>query len=188
MELPAYQDRRFQILFRKKIPYWSELLLGVTFVLIVVLFLFYLVMLPSTYASGEMKVAYYILGVPDWLKTISSYSVLGLLLILPVYYVSKSYKPGLVLFTRDSLTITGGITKEISLQSIRKIILNDVRYLIRRTRKAAEVVIIQTGGRKTSFLLKDYDESQGFVEAVSGLENVDFFFYNETGMEVHDHD
>jgi hypothetical protein len=135
-----------------------------------------------------MKVGYYILVVPDWLKTMSAYSFFGLLIFIPIYSVSKSYKPGLIHFTSEYLLITDNPTKQLSIKSIKKIFLNDVKRWFKSPRQAAEVVITQTGNRKTSFLLKRYEESEGFIESLSKLENVEFGFYNEWSINTHDDD
>ncbi|MGN6399848.1 MAG: hypothetical protein ACTHMD_05310, partial [Flavisolibacter sp.] len=79
-----YKDT-YEILIRKKVPYWSEFLIGLMIVLFSFLLLLYFVMIPSDDASGEMKVAYYILVVPEWLKVGSAYSFLGLILLFPIY-------------------------------------------------------------------------------------------------------
>src|SRR5436189_230946 len=53
--------RSFNILFRKKIPYWNALLMGSMFVCCVFLLLLYHIMYPSNGISNEMRVAYYII-------------------------------------------------------------------------------------------------------------------------------
>ncbi len=60
--------KEFQILVKRKIPYVSESIWTVIAVFFLVMFLLYVFMLPTKYASAEMAAAYYILVVPEWLK------------------------------------------------------------------------------------------------------------------------
>ena len=160
--------------------------MGLMAVFFFFLFLLYFIMLPAKDAPNEMKVAYYILIVPDWLKEIAAWSFLGFLGIIPIYTLSKTYKPALLSFENEQVTISGETSKEIPFKTIRKIFFNDVRHILRKPKEAMEVVIIQTGKRKTSFLLNHYVQAEELIEVLGILENVDFAFYNETGMEFHD--
>lgn len=178
----------FEILFRKKIPYWSTLLFGLMGTFFTFLFLFYLVMLPSDKASGEMKVAYYILVVPNWLKQASAYSFVGLLVLIPLYSISKSYHSGQLILDRNTFQLSGAsLDKTMPVDSIRKIMLNDVRRGL-RNKEVIEVVIKQTANRTTSFLLKHYLDAEALMVALSAYENIEFVFYNEISMMTHDDD
>lgn len=150
------------------------------------LFLLYLIMLPSDKASGEMKVAYYILVVPEWLKQASGYSLIGLLLLIPVYTISKTHQNALLSLNEDYFRLSGAdMDKTISVDSIRTIILNDVRRGLRR-KEAFEIVIRQSHDRTTSFLLKHYLQTEELVQALSIYTQIEFAFYNEHSMMTHD--
>src|SRR5690348_5588836 len=126
----------FEILFRKKIPYWSELLMGVMVALFIFLFLLSLFMIPSKDVSDEMKVAYYILVVPEWLKEASTYSFLGLIVVIPLYSVSRSYNPAILEIQKEEIIITGAkMDRVLPINSVKRITLNDVRHLIRRPKE-----------------------------------------------------
>jgi len=180
--------KSFEILIRKKIPFWSELLFGIMATCFIFLVLLYLVMSPSANSSGEIKVAYYILVVPEWLKEASAYSFIGLILLIPLYNVSKSRELATLTINNNDLTISGKKGRILSTESIRKIILNDVKYYLRTNKKATEIMIKQTRDRTTSFLLKDYEQTGELIEALSEFENIEFSFYNELAIESHDED
>jgi hypothetical protein len=188
METATEKYSSFDILIRKKIPYWSALLMGLMFACFVFLMLLYLFMYPSNGSSREMQVAYYILVVPEWLKELSAYSFLGFILLIPIYSISKSYKPGMVSFKENIIEIQGQSTRQLSLESVKKVFVNDVKRWFTTPSEAIEVVIKQTGDRRTSFLLKHYEEAEAFIESLSRLENVEFVFYNEFSMNTHDDD
>jgi hypothetical protein len=181
-------QKEFEILFRKKIPYWSELLFAVMVAFFTFLFLLYLVMLPSGKASGEMKVAYYILVVPEWLKQASGYSFIGLLLLMPIYEISKAHENALLKMDGSNFKLSGAnMDRTIPVDSIKKIMLNDVRHGFRR-KEAIEVVIKQSYSRTTSFLLKHHLQVEELVQALSIYDNIEFAFYNEYSMMTHDDD
>ncbi len=181
-------QKEFQILFRKKIPYWSALLFGIMATFFTVLFLLYLIMIPSERASGEMRVAYFILVVPEWLKQASAYSIIGLVLLIPIYEVSKTCKDAWLIMDANQFQLSGAnMDKTISVDSIRKIMLNEVRYSFRR-KDAIEVVIIQSYNRTTSFLLKFPLQVDELVQAFSIYNSIEFIYYNEYSMMTHDDD
>lgn len=75
-----------------------------------------------------MKVAYYILVVPAWLKQASAYSFIGLILVIPIYSISRAYLSGLLILDRTTFQLSGaGMDKNIPVDSIAKIIVNDIR-------------------------------------------------------------
>lgn len=179
-----YKDT-YEILIRKKVPYWSEFLIGLMIVLFSFLLLLYFVMIPSDDASGEMKVAYYILVVPEWLKVGSAYSFLGLILLFPIYSISKSFKPAILMINHDNIKICSKAGEKVfPVESLRKILLNDVRSLLGKER--TEIIIKQSEHKSTSFLLKYYIQTEELLEALSIYEKVDFVFYNEIAIETHD--
>ena len=180
--------KEFEILFRKKIPYWSSLLFAVMATFFTFLFLLYLIMVPSDKASGEMKVAYYILVVPEWLKQASGYSFIGLLLLMPIYEISKTHQNALLSLNESNFQLSGAdMDKTIPVDSIRKIMLNDVRRGLQR-KETIEVVIKQSYNRTTSFLLKHHLQAEELVQALSIYDKIEFAFYNEYSMMTHDDD
>lgn len=182
------EHKEFEILFRKKIPYWNELLLAIMAAFFVLLFLLYLIMLPSDKASGEMRVAYYILVVPEWLKQASGYSFIGLLLLMPIYEMSKTHQHALLSMSEKNLQLYGGdMDKTIPVDSIRKIMLNEVRRGLQR-KETLEIVIKQSYNRTTSFLLKHHLQAEELFQALSAYETIEFAFYNEYSMMTHDDD
>lgn len=163
--------------------------MGLMIVCFVFLFLLYLVMSPSNKSPDEMKVAYYILVVPEWLKSFSAYSFLGLLLLIPIYSISKSYRAGNVNISDEFIEINGGGNdKKIPVEAIEKIMLNDVTFMFRRPHEAMEVIVFQKPKRKTSFLLKHYVQSEEFIDTLAQFETIDFSVTDGFALEMHDDD
>lgn len=163
--------------------------MGLMAVCFVFLFLLYLIMIPSDKSSDEMKTAYYILVVPEWLKSFSAYSFIGLLLLIPIYSMSKSYKLGNIKIGEEFIEIRGGGNDtKIHVDLIKRMILNDVKYTFRRPHEAMEIIIYQKPNRKTSFLLRYYVQSEEFIDALAKFETIDFSVHGGFALEMHDDD
>jgi hypothetical protein len=179
----------FEILIRRKIPYWSDFLMGLMSVCFLFLFLLYLFMSPSEKASDEMKVAYFILVVPEWLKEYSFYSLFGLVLLIPIYHISKLYKVGQLDIRDHSIQIRGGgHDKRIEVDTIKKIMLNDVTRFFRKPHNAMEIIIFQKPKRKSSFLLRHYVQAEEVVDALAKLQGVELSVSGGFELQTFDED
>jgi len=144
-------------------------------------------MAPSDKSSDEMKTAYYILVVPEWLKVFSAYSFFGLLVIIPIYSISKSYKAGNLKIDSEYFEIMGGGNdKKIPITTIRKIMLNDVTRVFRKPNEAMEIIIFQQPSRKTSFLLRHYVQTEEFINALLQFETIELSVTGGLALETHD--
>lgn len=178
--------KEFEILIRRRVPYVSSLLFGIAFFFLSVLFILYLIMLPTRYASGEMATAYYILVVPEWLKTISAYAGLGLLMVTPLYYSARLHKPAKLIVHQDCLSITGKqVELNIPFGKIDKVFCNDLYNLFRKPKGILQFVLKQKRRKVTTFRLKHYDQGEEVLSTLSRLENVEFAFYEEDMIGDH---
>jgi hypothetical protein len=106
---------------------------------------------------------------------------------MPIYEISKSHQTALLIMDGSTFRLSGaGMDKTIPIDSIRKIMLNDVRQGLRR-KEAVEVAIKQSYNRTTSFLLKHFVQAEELVQTLSIYENIEFAF-NEYSMMTHDDD
>ncbi|MEI6950832.1 hypothetical protein V9K67_26870 [Paraflavisolibacter sp. H34] len=129
--------KEFEILIRRRIPYLNNALFGVAFFLCVALFILYVIMLPTRYASGEMATAYYILVIPKWLKTVSAYSVVGFSVTFWLYYNMRLYKSAILIFHPKELAIVGKhINLHIPFRKIEKVYCKGFVTFSSRRKKA----------------------------------------------------
>ena len=178
--------KSFEILFRKKIPYWSNFLMALMIPLFAILFLLYLMMSPSDKSPDEMKVAYFILAIPEWLKQSAAYSFIGLLILVPIYVKSRLLKSGLLVIEDSNFIINGAnMDQIIPVDSISKIYIDDIKRYFRRPHEALEVVIHHKSHNPTSFLLKYYIQTEELLEALSSFDKIGFEFY-KFGLVAHD--
>jgi hypothetical protein len=183
--------KEFEILVRKRIPFISHFLYVVVIFLLTFLFLLYLVMLPAIYSnsSQEMATAYYIMVVPDVLKTLSSYSFLGLVIIVPLYYRARLHKSAILLFGNNNLVITGQkINISIPRSRIRKVYCNDLKNVFGEPKRKLQVIVQQGAYTKTVFRLKNYEEGGDLIDSFGTLDGVVLTGYDTEMVSDHQDD
>lgn len=183
--------KEFEILIRRKMPFVSGFLYGTIIFFFTFLFMLYVVMYPAIHSksSPEMQTAYYILVVPDALKTLSSYSFIGLLIVVPLYYRARLHKPAILRFDETSLHINGkNMSLDIPKQRIRKVYCNDLKNAFGEPKKKLQVVIQQNAYKNTTFRLKDYEQGGELIDALGTLEKVELAGYEKEMVGDHEED
>jgi hypothetical protein len=136
-----------------------------------------------------MQTAYYILVVPESLKILSSYSFIGLLITVPLYYRARLHKPAILSFNENDLTIRGKkISVDIPKSRIRKVYCNDLKNALGEPKGKLQVVIEQHAFRKITFRLSDYEEGGELIDAFGALENAVLAGYDREMVGDHDED
>lgn len=185
------KPQEFEILIRRKIPFISNFLYGVTIIFFAFLFMLYVVMFPAVHSrsSTEMQTAYYILVVPESMKLLSFYSFLGLLVVVPLYYRARLHKPAVLQFNEINLVITGRkIRVDIPKSRIKKVYCNDLNNTFGESKGILQVVIQQHAFKKTTFRLKNYEEGGALLDAFGTLDNVVLAGYDREMIGDHDED
>lgn len=75
---------------------------------LVAFFIFYLSMSPSCGSSAELKVFWFIEGVPLWVKEFSLYGLLFFLAFLVVEFLNRKRKKGLLVINNDEIVVSAG--------------------------------------------------------------------------------
>lgn len=133
-----------------------------------------------------MRVAYYILVVPKWLQNASAYSFLGLIILMPVYSISKTFHPALLVVDDTAVCICKKENKQtIPLNSITKIIISEMKPFFRKER--TEIILKQGTRKSTSFLLEHFIQTEELMELFIKFENIEFAF-SRFALETHDED
>ena len=181
--------KEFQILLRRKIPYISEGLWGIVVSCSLILFLLYFLMLPAKNTSGEVAIGYYILVIPEWLKRISSYALVGLLIFLPLYYAARLKKPALLTIGIDTIFIKGKqVELIIPFKNIKKIYFNDLTNYQGLPKEKMQIVIQQKTSKVTTFILVNYEEAESAVDNLGKITTAQFAFYESSFITTHDED
>ena len=183
--------KEFEILIRRKMPFISNFLYVVMIFLLTFVFMLYVIMYPAIHSksSDEMQTAYYILVVPNTLKTLSAYSFFGLLIVVPLYYRARLHKPAILRFDEDRLSIFGKkISIEIPKQRIKKVYCNDLKNAFGEPKEKMQFVIQQNVYKNTTFRLKNYELGGDLIGAFGALENVELAGYEKEMVGDHEQD
>jgi hypothetical protein len=181
------KPKEFQILVRRKIPYISEGLWSIVAALFLIMLLLYLFMLPTKNAPDEMSTAYYILVVPEWLKKLSSFAFVGLIIFIPLYFAARLNKPAILTLSDDTIFIKGKkLDLAIPFKNIKRIYFNDLMNFLRQPKNKMQIVIQQKSNKSTVFLLANYDEADNALDTFSKVNNAEFAFYDDNIVTLHD--
>ncbi|MDQ6812596.1 MAG: hypothetical protein M3040_02475 [Bacteroidota bacterium] len=147
-------------------------------------------MSPTKNASEEMSTAYYILVVPEWLKAISFYALIVFVILTPIYFRARLYKNATLTFGINEVLIEGkAINKSLPFDSIKQVWGNDLKNLLRQPKNKLQIVLRQKSGKDTTFLLKNYDYSDDFMEkAMDILKDAQFSSYDSEAVAMHGDD
>jgi hypothetical protein len=112
----------FEVVVRRKVPYLTSFLFHVLSALGIILMLISFIFLPTEYASLEMKTAYYILAVPQFIKGALYFSGIGFLIVLPIYLLARLYKRAIFTFQESKIVISGKtISLDLPIDQIAKV-------------------------------------------------------------------
>lgn len=175
----------FEILIRKKIPFISELAFAFLAACFLIMCVLYFIMLPVRNAPGEIVVLYFIKLVPETFKKLSAFAALGLCIMIPIYSILRLHKPATLIIEEDNILIKGKKTNiAIPKKTIRKIFISDLKNLLRQSKEKTQVGI-RIKRKMMVFRLKNYYETEAFIEAISII-NTQFAFYDDDILTTHD--
>ncbi len=181
------QPKEFQVLVKRKLPYVSNGLMYIMLVLFLILFLFYAVMSPTKNSSDEMATVYYVLVVPEWLKNISAIALIGMIITIPLYNITRLRKPALLIIRHENIYIKGDqIDLTIKNKLISKIYVADLTDAFKQPKNQMQIVIRHIKKKLTVFYLKNYDDSEELIDALSKIENAEFMFFDKSIPTMHD--
>ncbi len=177
----------FKIFLRRKIPYVSEGLYGLVIVFSLIILLFYILMLPTKNVSAEMATAYYLLVIPEWLKTIVAISLIGLIIFFPFYYKARLNKPALLTIENETFSILGmDISLIIPFKNIKRIYFNDLQNLLNHSKEKLQIVVQQKNDTLITFLLANYEDADLAIDYLGKINNAEFAFFDKDLPTIHD--
>ncbi len=136
-----------------------------------------------------MATAYYILLIPDFFKKISSWAILGLIFVIPLYYAARLNEPALFTYDSDTIFLKGEkIDIAIPQKRIEKIYFNDLHNLLRQPKGKIQIVIKQKNKKLTSFILANYDDGEMFMDILGKMENIRLAFYDDNLVTDHENE
>ena len=173
------ETQSFEVVVRRKVPFVTSFLFHALIILGLILFLINIFFLPSTHSSDEMKVAYFILVIPDIIKKALIISGIGFLIVLPLYLGLRLYKSASLIFNVDRITITGSrINLDMPVERIQRVYCMDSTNLQGESRNKLTIYFQQRRDKTIRVRLKHYEQLHVFMDRLTQYENIDFKFYD----------
>lgn len=135
-------------------------------------------MAPTDKASPDIEAAYFILFAPDVIKTIGAFSILGLIVVFPLYKAARRSIPAVFSFDEENIYINGvKVSIVLKRRMINDIYFNNLSERRWRPKEQIQVVFKEKNRKMTSFFLADYSEGLHLMDVVSNLNTGTMSFY-----------
>ena len=172
-------ENSFEVAIRKRIPYVTTFLFTLMMIFAIALILLSFVFTPTKYQSDEMKVAYFILVVPETIKYGLIISSIGFLITLPLYVYLRLYKKATLTFLPETIFITGQkINIEIPIERIKKVFCMDSKTPLGESKQKLTLYFERKADRTVRVRLKNYLQADEFINQLLKYENLNFKFYD----------
>ncbi|MBZ4192160.1 hypothetical protein [Niabella beijingensis] len=182
-------QKSFNVAVRQKVPYLTNLFLLIGIVCFLVLLVFDVLFAPFKSAGQEVQAAVFYWLVPEFWKYVLLIAAIGFCSTALIYGVLRYYKAAILSFTHNEILIKGkAINMRIPIKSIRAIYCNDAMTQDGQLKQKLSITIEQKRKRKaTAIKLRDYHQSEYFMEQLMKYEPLDLkpynFGFNPTHME-----
>ena len=169
----------FEVVVRRKVPYVTSFLFYLLLIFALALLIFDLFFLPTRHASEEVKVAYFILVIPEFVKRAMIISGIGFLIVLPLYISMRLYKKAILTFLADNIMIKGNkVNIDIPIKTLSKVYCMDDRTLDGEPREKLTIYFQQKSDKTTRVRLRDYMQADEFMERLMQYENINLKAYD----------
>jgi hypothetical protein len=141
-------------------------------------------MLPTKNNSEEMGVVYFISIIPEVIKELTVYAIIGFFILSYLYYSSRLYLKASIIFATDALIITGkNFNRTIKFDSIKGIWCDDLTNYSGESKEKLQIVLREKGGKEITFFLKYYVLSDDFMQTLTNtVKDVRYSFYNNESV------
>jgi hypothetical protein len=172
-------EQSFEVVVRRKVPYVTSFFFHMLVIFGLILLIIDFFFLPTLHASDEMKVAYFILVIPDFVKNALYISGIGFLAVLPLYISARFYRKAVLTFLTDNIVIQGEkINTEIPINSINRVFCMDSHSIDGQSSEKLTIYFQQKGDKTTRVRLRNYIQADEFMTRLMQYENVDFRMYD----------
>lgn len=164
----------FEVILRRKVPYFTTFLKEFLFTCFAVLFIVSILMIPTKYLPDEMVIFYFIVFIPKFLKSALLFSSIGIATALPLLLFVRLHKKTTLTFSTNSIHITGdGVNEEYIITSIKNIFFSDPQTRAGYPKEVLRIYIQLKTGKTTSLRLKDYSQSESFMNRLMKYDNLE---------------
>jgi hypothetical protein len=173
-------EKSYEVVVRKKIPYLTVFLFRLSLFLIIPFFLFYVLILPFQDAPSEVGLTFFNLFLPETMKKIILFSVVGVFVVIILYLELRIYRNAIVIFRGKEVDIVGkSININIKAINLTKVTFMDDSKEVGGKLKEKFIVYLQQRGEKSIRLkLKHYLQAVEFQDEFLPNENIKYEFLN----------
>ena len=169
----------FEVVVRRKVPYITSFLFYLLLIFALALLIIDLFFLPTRHASEEMKVAYFILVTPEFVKKAMMISGIGFLIVLPLYISMRLYKIAILTFLADNIIIKGNkVNIDLPIKTLSKVYCMDDRTRDGEPKEKLTIYFQQKSERVTRVRLVDYMKADELMERLMQYENINLKAYD----------
>jgi len=171
----------YEVILRKKIPFVSGILHAAWIISIIILVIFFFVPDILVIANIFHPQSYTVYKVSGAILT---GALSGALIFGVSYFYLKIRVKAALVFQHGGISIVSA--KEniyVSHASIVKIMVNDLKTWRQQPREQLQIVLRQKRRQVTIFRLADYAQAGEFMDDLSALKEIPFFFYDKAFIE-----
>lgn len=145
-------------------------------------------MLPANRSRGalEIKTTYYILAVPGWVKYLSGFAILGLLVLIPINFLRLRIASSLSIFDDHLWIINKRLKLTIPFALIKRVFVNDLVNYKGESVSKLQIAINYEQDKTLVFFLANYMDSDDLMEALSRIGPDKFNFFDKKLSVVDD--
>jgi hypothetical protein len=169
----------FEVIVRRKIPYVTAFFFCLLVAFVFIFLLVDLFFLPARQSSDEIKVAYFIVATPDFVKTALVYSSIGFIIVLPLYISVRLYRKAVLSFLPDTIVIQGNkINIDLPIKELSKVYCMDSHSLSGESREKLTIYLQQKGEKTIRVRLRNYLQAEAFMDRLMQYDNLDLKAYD----------
>lgn len=143
-------------------------------------------MWPTKYFPNELATLYFIKVIPDIFKSISFVALICFIILTPLYYAARKYKPAILTLDSETVLIKGQeIDIIIPKQRIKQIYFNELYDIRRRPKGQIQIVVKKKDKKVIALLLKNYDDADDAITLLSEMPNLKIAFYQDNMVTDH---
>ncbi len=169
----------FEVIIKRNIPFLSKFTYWTWGIIMITLFLFSAIFIPSSHQSSEMKTAYFILAVPKTIQYIIIYLSIGFVAFYILSLITKRHDKAILTFSPENIQIVGkNIKRIISISDIVTAYCMDNQSMSGESRQELTIYIEDKNKIETAIKLKYYLQADNFMDRFTSYEGLNLKFYN----------
>ena len=143
-------------------------------------------MWPTKYFPNELATLYFINIIPDLFKAISLAALIFFIILTPIYYAARKYKPAILTLDSETISIMGQeINIVIPKKRLKQVYFNELYDYRRQPKGQIQIVIKKKDKKFIALLLKNYVDADDAITLLGEIPNLKISFYKDNIVTDH---